>query len=221
MSERQLTATANAAVWIAIAAVLAAPWVFATRSEVPALWWASRAFGFVAYVALWLAMLTGVLLSSARLPGPLDRKVLFELHQQWTLSAVIATALHVLATVTHPHSEIGTAEALIPYASAQLRGPMALGTLALWLLALLAVSSWLRTHLSATVWRLIHTLAFASFVLALVHSVSAGTDTSFTVVRLLYVTSGLVLGAAVVLRTLPKARQRSPERRTHSSSRPR
>lgn len=210
MNGRGIRVGANGAVWIAIAAVLATPWVFAPRSEVPALWWASRAFGFVAYVALWLAMLTGVLLSSARLPGSLDRKVLFELHQQWTLAAVIATTLHVLATVTNPHASIGPAEALIPYASAELRGPMALGALAFWLLGLLAVSSWLRTRIAPRTWRAIHTLAFGSFVVALAHSVSAGTDTGFAAVPLLYIATGLILGGATVVRAAASARHRRP-----------
>ncbi len=198
-------AIANLAVWAAVGAVLASPWVLAAGSSEPVLWWAARAFGFVSYVALWLAMLTGVLLSTQRLPKRIDRKVLFELHQQWTLAAVVATALHVLALVTHPESGVGVTGALVPYASSQLTGPVALGVFAMWGLALLAVSSWLRSRISSTAWRIIHTTAFGAFLVALAHSVAAGTDTSAVAVQWLYVVTGTVLVGATAGRAVSAA----------------
>ncbi|HRC62999.1 MAG TPA: ferric reductase-like transmembrane domain-containing protein [Dehalococcoidia bacterium] len=200
MSERNLQATFNVAVWGFVALVLAAPWMLAGGTQVPTLWWASRAFGFVSYVALWLSMFTGVLLSTQRLPKQLDRKVLFELHQQWTLAAVIATALHVLAVVTHPEAGVGLAGALVPYASNELTGPVALGVLALWGLGLVAVSSWLRSRISSTTWRLIHTVAFGAFLVALAHSVTAGSDSAALAVQWLYALTGSTLAGAIVLR---------------------
>lgn len=200
MSERNLQATFNVAVWGFVALVLAAPWMLAGGTQVPTLWWASRAFGFVSYVALWLSMFTGVLLSTQRLPKQLDRKVLFELHQQWTLAAVIATALHVLAVVTHPEAGVGLAGALVPYASNELTGPVALGVLAFWGLGLVAVSSWLRSRISSTTWRLIHTVAFGAFLVALAHSVTAGSDSAALAVQWLYALTGSTLAGAIVLR---------------------
>ncbi|MBX7110780.1 MAG: ferric reductase-like transmembrane domain-containing protein [Dehalococcoidia bacterium] len=200
MSERNLQATFNVAVWGFVALVLAAPWMLAGGTQVPTLWWASRAFGFVSYVALWLSMFTGVLLSTQRLPKQLDRKVLFELHQQWTLAAVIATALHVLAVVTHPEAGVGLAGALVPYASNELTGPVALGVLAFWGLGLVAVSSWLRSRISSTTWRLIHTVAFGAFLVAIAHSVTAGSDSAALAVQWLYALTGSTLAGAIVLR---------------------
>ncbi|MFN8584723.1 MAG: ferric reductase-like transmembrane domain-containing protein [Dehalococcoidia bacterium] len=200
MSERNLQATFNVAVWGFVALVLAAPWMLAGGTQVPTLWWASRAFGFVSYVALWLSMFTGVLLSTQRLPKQLDRKVLFELHQQWTLAAAIATALHVLAVVTHPEAGVGLAGALVPYASNELTGPVALGVLAFWGLGLVAVSSWLRSRISSTTWRLIHTVAFGAFLVALAHSVTAGSDSAALAVQWLYALTGSTLAGAIVLR---------------------
>lgn len=200
MREEHLQTAFNVAVWGFVALVLATPWLLAGGTTVPTLWWATRAFGFVSYVALWLAMLTGVLLSTQRLPKRLDRKVLFELHQQWTLAAVIATALHVLAVVTHPDAGVGIVGALIPYAARELTGPIALGVFAFWGLALVAVSSWLRSRISSTAWRVIHTLAFGAFVVALAHSVTAGSDSAAPVVQWLYAVTGSVLAVFVALR---------------------
>lgn len=195
----------NGAMWGVVGAVLASPWVFAAQVDVPALWWASRAFGFVSYVALWLSMLTGVLLSTQKLSKRVDRKVLFELHQQWTLAAVIATVLHMLAVVTHPEAGVGVLGALAPYASRQLTGPVALGVFAMWGLGVVAVSSWLRSHISPATWRVVHTLAFGAFLVALAHSISAGSDTEAPAVQWMYALSGSALVLAIVARVVSVA----------------
>jgi predicted ferric reductase len=186
--------------WSVPVLVAALPWLVQMTTAAPILWWAARAFGFVSYVALWCAMATGLLMSSPRFLARLDRKVVFELHQQWTLSAILATALHVLAVVSHEPSGIGIVAALVPYASEQLTGPLALGVLAFWGLAVLAATSWLRPHVPYGAWRGIHALAFGAFVLGLAHSVSAGTDTGYVVVRWLYAASGAALAAGTAAR---------------------
>jgi predicted ferric reductase len=210
------------ALWGVPMLVALLPWFVQTGTTAPVLWWAARAFGFVAYVALWCAMATGLLMSSPRFIGRLDRKVVFELHEQWTLSSVLATALHVLAVLSHEASGIGIAGALVPYGSEQLTGPMALGTLALWGLALLAASSWLRGRTSYRVWRVVHALAFGVFVLALAHSVTAGTDTGYLAVRWLYAATGAALAAATVARILSALvapRHTAPTRRVEALGR--
>lgn len=210
----------NGAMWGIVGAVLASPWVFAAQVQAPALWWASRAFGFVSYLALWLSMLTGVMLSTQKLPKRFDRKVLFELHQQWTLAAVIATALHVLAVVTHPEAGVGVLGSLVPYASRQLTGPVALGVFAMWGLGVVAVSSWLRSRIKPTTWRVIHTLAFGAFLIALAHSIAAGTDTEAPAVQWMYALTGSVLVLAIVVRVVSIAFARTvarPKARTRTS----
>ncbi|MGE0227818.1 MAG: hypothetical protein AB7I38_11265 [Dehalococcoidia bacterium] len=219
MSARTTMIVSNALVWALVGAVLASPWLFAARAEAPVLWWASRAFGLVSYVALWLAMFAGVLLSTHRLPQRLDRKTLFELHQQWTLAALVATALHVLAVVTHSEADVGVSGALIPYASRQLTGPVALGVFGMWGLGLLAVSSWVRSRIGTATWRAIHMLAFGSFLVALMHSIGAGTDSAAPAAHWLYRLTGSVLASAIVVRIAsaavgrPSHRARPSERR--------
>ena len=52
------------------------------RTDAPLLWWASRASGFVAYIAFWACMLFGALLSARRSDGLIDRKLAADLHQE-------------------------------------------------------------------------------------------------------------------------------------------
>lgn len=157
----------------------------------PLLWWSARTLGIVATVALSLSIVFGLQLggkSAALLPPA----VTLALHQRWTLVSLLATAGHVLAVVVDDNARVGPLSVILPFASAQLRGPVALGTLALWGLALIAVSTALSAHIPRPVWRALHGLAFGAFALSVMHAATAGTDVWSPVVLLL-VGGGLVL----------------------------
>src|SRR5690606_15954172 len=101
----------------------------ASQADQPLLWWAGRAFGFLAFVALALSVIFGTLIS-ARGGGLLSSKWATDLHQQWTLAALVATAAHVVVLVLHAESGVTPWATIIPFASARLTGPVALGTVA-------------------------------------------------------------------------------------------
>ena len=173
----------------------------ASHADQPLLWWAGRAFGFLAYVALALSVVFGTLIS-ARGGGLISSKWATDLHQQWTLAALIATAAHAVVLVLHAESGVTPWAALIPFASARLTGPVALGTVALLGMVLVAASSWMRRAIPYTAWRAIHGLAFGVAVLALVHSVGAGTDTRTPAATALYVSSTAAVLGTVAARLL-------------------
>jgi predicted ferric reductase len=165
-----------------------------TTTEQPVLWWAGRASGLVAYLALWLAMVFGTLVSAKS--TLLDKKLTMELHRQWALTAVLATVAHVVTLVVHDESGLTPAAALVPFAAERLTGAVALGVVAIWGLLLIAVSSLLQRHLPYAAWRGIHALAFGTMLLAFAHGVTAGTDTAQPLVRALYALTAAVLAGA-------------------------
>lgn len=186
-----------------------------TAPSVPVLWWAIRAFGLVAYLALWLSMVFGLLVSShgagGRLPGPW----MMDLHRRWALAALVATGLHVLAVIGDPVSHIAPVAALVPFASARLTGPVALGTVAFFGLAAVAVTTAIPPKkLSRATWRAVHGLVFGVFLLALVHGITAGTDagTPWVVVGYTVTVAVLLVGIAqrVVVAMRPARRVTSP-----------
>lgn len=174
---------------------------------VPALWWATRAFGLLAYLAMWLSMLFGVLVAGRGAGDLFDRATVLSLHTRWALAALVATALHVLAAVAEPHTGVSPAAALVPFASATLRGPVALGTFALWGMGLVALSTALMRRLPKWTWRAIHATSFGALALALVHAAAAGSESTTPIVRALYAASVAVLLGAVIQRALLALRQ--------------
>ncbi|MCA9848840.1 MAG: hypothetical protein KC461_14685 [Dehalococcoidia bacterium] len=175
-------------------------WTSAASADQPLIWWAGRAAGFVAYLALWLSMMFGMAVSSKGMGGLLPKKLVMDMHQQWTLSAVVATAVHVSTLVLHSESGVTPLAAIVPFASARLTGPVGIGTIALFGLLIVSVSSWLRTHIPYNAWRGIHALAFGTMILALVHGWTAGTDSTVEWARWLYALSGGLLVGGLVTR---------------------
>jgi len=175
-------------------------WNLAAGAEQPLIWWAGRASGFVAYIALWLSMMFGLAVSSKGMGGLLPKKLMMDLHQQWTLSAVVATVVHVLLLIFHGESGVTPWAALVPFASARLTGAVGLGTIALFGLLIVGGSSWLRTQIPYAAWRGIHALAFGTMIIALAHGWTAGTDTPLEWARWLYVVSAALLVGGLVTR---------------------
>ena len=169
---------------------------------VPAMWWAARAFGLLALVALWLSVLMGVFMAGKGAGGLLPKPAVAILHNRWALASQVATALHVLFVVADPISGVTPLAALIPLTSATLTGPVALGTFALWGLVLLLVTTALARKLSKLAWRAVHASAFGSFLLATVHGVTAGSDSAALPVQVLYALTSALIVAAIIQRLL-------------------
>lgn len=194
-------------------------WRTMAGSEQPLLWWAGRALGLLAYVALLLSMLFGILVSSKGFGRRLPTNLMMSLHQEWTLAAVIATVLHVVVLVTHAESGVTPWAAVIPFASDTLRGPVTLGTVSTIMLGLVVVSSWVRDRVPYGAWRAIHGLAFGATLLAIAHSVTAGTDTDLTWVRALYLGTGAALLIVLFVRIgIALAPQATESRRSPTAS---
>lgn len=172
------------------------------ETDAPLQWWASRATGFLAYVALWVSMILGLMISARGLDGVINRKTVLELHQQWTLSAVVAIGLHVAVIVTDEYVDMSWRGAAIPGESAYLPGSVALGTIGMWGVAVLALSSWLQRRVGYTTWRVIHASAFGTFVISLVHGWLAGTDSTTVGAQALYLTTAALLFGGIVFRVL-------------------
>jgi methionine sulfoxide reductase heme-binding subunit len=187
-------------------------WHAAAMADEPAIWWATRATGFVAYGALALSMFFGLMVSSKGAEGLLSKKAVMDLHQQWTLSGVVATGTHIFTAVFHAEAGVTPWAAVIPFASRTLTGPVALGTVAFIGLLVVVVSSSLRKHVPYAAWRAIHGLSFGVMLLALAHGITAGSDTALPAIQWMYVLTSAVLVGAVTTRVLLTFVDRSQHR---------
>jgi predicted ferric reductase len=167
--------------------------------EPKAYWYLARSSAVVAYGLTWLSMLFGLLITSkaARLwPGG---PVAFDLHQHSSLLGLAFGLFHALILLGDRYIAATPAQILVPFAYSAYR-PLwvGLGQIALYLMAIVGLSFYIKGVLGRRAWRLIHFLSFALFALALAHGIFSGSDSAAPWARALYwATGGSVLFLAL------------------------
>jgi len=153
-------------------------------------WLLARSSALAALLVLTAAVMLGILLSH---PQNLSEwkfsKIMIVWHRYLTVLAVGLIVLHVGAIVLDSYARVGFFGALVPGLSPYRTIPVALGTVALYGIALLAVTAGNPRLLGGARWLKIHRLGVVVFALVWVHGVLTGTDTLS--LRLLYILSGL------------------------------
>lgn len=171
-----------------------------------ALWYASRATGVVALVLMTAVVLLGLVVTrQGRLPG-LPRFATTGLHRNLSLVAVVFVGLHVLTAVVDSYVHIPLTAAFIPLASSYERLWIGLGAVSLDITVAVIVTSLLRRHLGRGVWRAVHLLAYLSWPVAWLHSITASNNMLHGWEFLLSVGSLLAVVAAVGWRLAAAAR---------------
>ena len=141
-----------------------------------ALWYLGRGTGVVSLVLLTLVVALGIATRSGRpLPG-LPRFAVTAVHRSGSLLAVVFVAVHVLTLLFDPYAQLNLVSLIVPFTAGAQPLWYGLGAVALDLILALIGTSLLRRHLGLRVWRGVHWTAYASWPIALAHSVGSGSD---------------------------------------------
>jgi sulfoxide reductase heme-binding subunit YedZ len=176
-----------------------------------AVWDASRASAFAGYVLVWASVMVGLALSlRLRMPG-LSKTWSLETHRILSALALSFVLTHILATILDPFVHFKVLDGVVPFTSAYRPLQVGLGTIATWLLVAVLGSTAMAGAMPFRAWRWLHALAFPCWVLALVHGLTAGTDTGSLPAVLLYAITGAWVAWLAVLRLY--ARRQLPVRR--------
>jgi predicted ferric reductase len=140
------------------------------------LWYASRATGVVALLLMTAVVLLGLMVTrQGRLPG-LPRFAVTGLHRNLSLVAVVFIGLHVLTAVADSYVTIPLTAIVVPLASPYEPVWIGFGAVSADITIAVIVTSLLRRHLSRRLWRAVHLLAYLSWPVAWVHSISSSHD---------------------------------------------
>ena len=163
-------------------------------------WYTARAAGVVAYALLTSGVLLGVLVAGrVRLPR-WPQFAMTDVHRFLAVLTGAFVLLHVFTLLLDSYVHTSLGAVLVPGASSYRPFWVALGTVALELLAAVGISNVLRKRLGHARWRRIHYLTFVVWAAATAHGMGAGTDASADWLRLLYVVSIGSVTTAVVWR---------------------
>jgi predicted ferric reductase len=174
------------------------------------IWYVARAGGLVAWGLAAAAVLWGLLLST-RVFGRRPRPAwLFDLHRFLGGATVIFTVVHVLAILLDGYVHFGFLEVLVPFTGTWHPVAVAWGIVAMYLLVAVELTSLARTRVSTRIWRRVHYASFAMFAFGSIHAISAGTDASGGVYRM--VVLGVCALALVLTAVRVAGRGRVPDR---------
>ena len=141
------------------------------------LWFATRGAGIVSLL-LFTAVTCLGLLAVVRWQSPSwPRFLTVELHRTLALLSLIFLGVHIVTAVLDPFTSLGWLAAILPLASTYRPLAVALGVIALDLMLALVITSLLRERIGQRAWRAVHWLAYGAWPLAVLHGVTAGTDT--------------------------------------------
>ncbi|MGH2933659.1 MAG: ferric reductase-like transmembrane domain-containing protein [Gaiellaceae bacterium] len=171
----------------------------------------TRGTGVVALVLLTIGLVLGVMGSTRWKPRRVPRFLVFGLHRNVTLLAVAFVGVHVVTTVADKFAPIGYKDAVIPFLSPYRPIWLGLGAVAFDLLLALVVTSLVRARIGVRSWRAVHWLAYASWPVALVHTLGTGSDarTSWLALFAFGCTAVVVLAVVWRVATAPSASTRA------------
>lgn len=145
----------------------------------PLVWYLTRSTGIVALVLLTATVTLGML-TSVRTGGEYwPRFAISDLHRRISLLTMVFVVIHVVTAVMDTFVPIGWLSMLVPFTSKYKTLGVTLGTVSFDLLLAVAISSMLRGHISARLWRAVHWATYLSWPVAVIHTIQMGTDMSF------------------------------------------
>lgn len=173
-------------------------------------WHLARSSGWVAWSLLGCSVVWGTLAAGRMVAGRTMPRWLLELHRHLSWLTVLLLAVHLGALLADDYVEFGVADLLVPGASGWRPTAVAWGVIALWLVAIVQVSSLPRLRLTRRWWRRLHLLSYPAWCLAALHGVQAGTDAAAPLVRLLVAVMVTAVSFVVLGRAMQLGRGRRP-----------
>jgi sulfoxide reductase heme-binding subunit YedZ len=158
-------------------------------------WITSRAAGGAALRLASAGVALGLMMSSRRRTA--NRRDLRTLHEALSLTALAMVALHGLALLGDSYLNPGPTGIAVPFVSAYRPLWTGLGIVAGYGLAVLGITYYVRDRIGAARWRRLHRLTAVFWLLAIGHTIGAGSDAAQ--LWFLATSGALVIPAALLL----------------------
>jgi sulfoxide reductase heme-binding subunit YedZ len=190
-----------------------------TRDPMDYGWWlASRASGIVALGLITLSVGVGLAMAGKAFRKPGLPRRLMALHEHAALGGLIAIAVHGITLVGDRWLDPGPAGIAVPFVMDYRPVYTGLGIVAGYLAAALGLSFYARKRIGAKLWRKLHRATIAVYVLAVIHTLGAGSDVAW--VRPAMLITGAPILYLLTLRLLPQRPRGERRTRTGTSAVP-
>jgi methionine sulfoxide reductase heme-binding subunit len=180
------------------------------------LWWlVSRASGILALVLISLSVVIGLAMATKMLRRPGVKRACVRLHEHIALIALVAIAVHGLALLGDHWLKPGLRGIAVPFAISYRTHFTGLGIIAGYLAVLLGPSFYLRRKIGARRWRQLHRTTVIVWILAVIHTLGAGSDGTTMWLRGIVLASGIPIVYLLAVRMM-----QGGARATRTSQRP-
>jgi sulfoxide reductase heme-binding subunit YedZ len=166
-------------------------------------WIASRAFGVVALVLVAVSVGMGLAMAMRAAKGPGAMARLKQAHEATALAALILIAAHGLALLGDSYLRPGLSGIAIPFVMQHRPLWTGLGVVGGWLAAILGLTFYARRWIGPKLWRQMHRWTLAVYVLAVIHTLGAGTDAHSFWLLLILIATAAPLAVMAAIRLLP------------------
>lgn len=178
-------------------------WASAWGETPKAFWYLSRASSFVAFGLITASMLLGLGITNKATRAWPGGPTYVALHEHTSLLGLAFGLVHALALLGDQYIGYTLGQILMPFASGEYRPFwVGLGQTALWVIAPITLSYYVRRMIGQRTWRLMHYLTFGVFGLVLVHGLLSGTDTVLAPIRMVYWLAAVVVVGLTMYRAL-------------------
>jgi sulfoxide reductase heme-binding subunit YedZ len=167
-------------------------------------WLISRAAGITAVVGVSVSTLLGLILANGLVRQPQQRKNLGTFHEHAANAALIAIAIHGAALLGDGFLKPSVIDVLLPLSIDYRPASVATAIIGGYAAALLGLSFYIRKRIKPKRWRKLHRATPIVYVLALVHTLGAGTDQGSATLRAVMLASALPIAALSVKRLMPR-----------------
>jgi len=172
------------------------------------IWELIRGSGLLAYVALTFSTILGIAITVRAFDSITKRAYVYEGHQSVSIAALVLTGVHMIALLFDKFVGFSVAAVLVPFASGWRPWAVVLGIGAFYIMLIVTLTSYIRPQIGQKAWRAIHYSSFAAWGFAVVHGLTAGSDTGEVWVQYLYlVTAALVILITTFRFLAPRGRQ--------------
>jgi predicted ferric reductase len=141
-----------------------------------AYWYLTRSTGTTALILLTLSLVLGVIdvqrYTSPRMP----RFVVDGMHRTVSLLAVVFLVVHILTAALDSFASVPLTDAIVPFVGSYRPFWLGLGAASFDLMLAVVITSLVRRRLGYRAWRATHWLAYASWPIALLHTLGTGSD---------------------------------------------
>jgi predicted ferric reductase len=168
-------------------------------------WYAIRATGTVAYLLLYMAVLSG-LFSAVQKKRKKKINNILHLHESLSDWALILTCGHVGVLLIDSYFPFKLSQVLIPFSSSYEPVSMALGTIATYFLIMTIITSKLRKKIGYQRWQKLHALNPLLYICVTFHGLMSGSDFSGPVIAAINIAPVLVM-AVMLLSSKKKVKE--------------